>query len=70
MLDRIQDLQASLGPQADQLQEQAAVLVASAREKWTEGQAMARNFIEERPAQALAFALGLGVALGWLIKRR
>ena len=70
MFDRIQDLQTSLGPQADQLQEQAAILTASAREKWAEGQEFARNFIAEKPAQALACALGLGVALGWLIKRR
>jgi len=70
MLDRVQELQASLGPQAEQLQEQAMILAASAREKFSEGQAAARKFIVEKPAQALGLALGLGVVLGWLIKRR
>lgn len=70
MRDRIQDMQASLGPQADQLQEQAKILAATAREKWDEGREAARNFVVEKPAQALGVALGMGVLLGWLIKRR
>ncbi len=70
MLDRIQELQAGLGPQADQLQEQAMILAATAKEKWDEGREVARNFILEKPLQALGVAIGMGVLLGWLIKRR
>ena len=70
MIDRLMDLQAGLGPQAGELKEKALDVAAVARERWSEGTAKARDFISEKPVQALGLAFGLGVFLGWLIKRR
>ena len=70
MIDRIKGLQEGLGPQAGELKEKALDAAAVARERWAEGTGRVRNFIIEKPAQALAIALGMGVVLGWLIKRR
>ena len=70
MVDRIQDLQSRLGPQAGQLKEKALDLAAVARERATQGKDAVRTFTIEKPARALGIALGMGVLLGWLIKRR
>jgi ElaB/YqjD/DUF883 family membrane-anchored ribosome-binding protein len=70
MIDRIQDLGANYAPQLDDLKEQALVYAATARERLADGQAKAREFIVNQPARALGIAFGVGVALGWLIKRR
>ncbi len=70
MIDRLQNLQSAMGPQADQLKEKALDYAATAREQWSLGTDKARNFVNEQPARALGLALGMGVLLGWLIKRR
>ena len=70
MIDRMQGLQTSLGPQADGLKEKALDYAAVAREQWAGGAEKLRNYVIEQPARALGIALGMGVALGWLIKRR
>jgi len=70
MIDRIQDVGSSSGPQLDELKEQALVYAAAARERLVEGQAKVRDYIVNEPARALGIALGVGVLLGWLIKRR
>ncbi len=70
MIDRIKGLHAGVGPQAGEFKEKALDAAAVARERWTEGTGLIRNFIIEKPAQALGIALGMGVVLGWLIKRR
>jgi ElaB/YqjD/DUF883 family membrane-anchored ribosome-binding protein len=70
MNDRIEDIMTSAGPGLDQLQEQAEILAAAARERLAEGREKVRAFIVENPAQALGIALGMGVVLGWLNKRR
>ena len=70
MIDRIRDLEASLGPQAGQLKERALDLAAVAREQLTEGSRRLKDYVVEQPARALGIALGMGVLLGWLIKRR
>jgi ElaB/YqjD/DUF883 family membrane-anchored ribosome-binding protein len=70
MIDRIQDVGASYGPQLEELKEQALVYAATARERLAEGREKVREYIVNEPARALGIALGVGVLLGWLIKRR
>ncbi len=72
MIDRIEELAANtgLGPQLDAVKEQALLTAATARERLTEGRDRLRQFIVNSPVQAMGIALGVGVALGWLIKRR
>ena len=70
MIDRIEDLRASYEPQLDDLKEQAMVYAAAARERLAEGREQVRDYIVREPVRALGIALGVGVLLGWLIKRR
>lgn len=70
MINRIQGLESSFGVQAEDLKETALVYVAAARERVAEGSERVKQYIINQPAQALGIALGLGVLLGWLIKRR
>jgi len=70
MINRIQALGTGEGMQADELKETALVYVAAARERLTEGSERVKQYIINQPARALGIALGMGVLLGWLIKRR
>jgi ElaB/YqjD/DUF883 family membrane-anchored ribosome-binding protein len=71
MIDRIQGFEGgALGPQAEQLKEKALEIAAAAREQLAHGQETIREYTIKQPAKALGFALGMGVLLGWLIKRR
>ncbi len=70
MIDRIEGLQSALGPQADELKERALEYAASAREMLSGGTDKVKEYVVKEPARALGVALGLGVLLGWLIKRR
>jgi len=70
MIDRIEDIGTSYGPQLDDVKEQALVYAAAARERLAEGSEKIRAYIVNEPARALGIALGVGVLLGWLIKRR
>jgi len=70
MIDRIQGFETDFGAQGDMLKEMALDFSATARERLAEGSETVRNYIVEHPERALGIALGLGVFLGWLIKRR
>lgn len=70
MIDRIQGLESAYGPQAEQLKETALEYAANARERLTEGSERVKEYIVKEPARALGIALGVGVLLGWMIKRR
>jgi len=70
MIDRIQNLESNYGPQLDEMKEQALIYAASARERLAEGREKVRDYIVNEPARALGIALGVGVLLGRLIKRR
>jgi ElaB/YqjD/DUF883 family membrane-anchored ribosome-binding protein len=70
MVDRARRIESSLGPGIEPIRESMFDLAAVARERLAEGRERVNHFIVERPAQALALALGVGVLLGWLIKRR
>jgi len=71
MIDRLKNFGGEeLGARAEGLKESALDLTATAREKLVQGQGLVRNFTVREPAKALGLALGMGVLLGWLIKRR
>ena len=70
MIDRMQNYESDLASQAEELKARAMELAAMARARLDEAGHSIKNYVIEHPAKALGFALGLGVALGWLVKRR
>ncbi len=50
--------------------EQLKGLTATVKEGLAGGTGVIRNYVQNEPVRALGLALGLGVFLGWLIKRR
>ncbi|WP_406697303.1 hypothetical protein V5E97_00525 [Singulisphaera sp. Ch08] len=70
MIDRMQGLEANLRPQAEELKERALEYAATARERLAEGSGMIKEYVVKEPARALGIALGVGVLLGWMIKRK
>jgi len=70
MNERFQDIVASAEPGLDQLKDQAQLYAAAASERFVESRDKIRQYIVNEPARALGIALGVGVLLGWLIKRR
>lgn len=51
-------------------QDRALETVATVKESLGKGSKSIKDYIVKEPARALGLALGVGVALGWLIKRR
>jgi len=70
MIDRIQPAQAGFTDQAEELKAQAMEYAEVARARLSEGGDFVKDYVNKQPARALGIALGLGVVLGWLIKRR
>jgi hypothetical protein len=70
MIDRLHPFEADSGPQAEQLKEQALEFVADARESLAGASETMRRSIVDQPVRALAIAFGMGIILGWIIKRR
>jgi len=70
MIDRYQDIASDAEPAFDQLKDQAQIYAAAASERLAEGRDKIRQYIVNEPARAIGIALGVGVLLGWLIKRR
>lgn len=71
MIDRIQGFEgAGFGTQTEQLRDRAIELAAAARERLAQGSESVREYTVKQPARAIGIALGMGVLLGWLIKRR
>ena len=50
--------------------DRALEAVATARESLTIGTETVKEYISKQPARSIGIALGIGVLLGWLIKRR
>lgn len=63
---------ASPGPSAEAggLQDRALEFAATARESVSGGMGKVKEYIGKQPVRALGVAFGIGVLLGWLIKRR
>jgi ElaB/YqjD/DUF883 family membrane-anchored ribosome-binding protein len=70
MVDRAEGLEANLGVGVDVIKERALELAATAREQFSGGHKLVRDYIVKEPTRALGIAVGMGVILGWLIKRR
>jgi ElaB/YqjD/DUF883 family membrane-anchored ribosome-binding protein len=70
MIDRIRDAAASSSMSPDQLKEQALDVAATVRERLERAATTIRDYTQNQPARALGIALGMGVFLGWLMKRR
>lgn len=69
MIDRVREVD-GFGATADAAKEKALDVVATVRERLTLGGDVLKTYTIEQPARALGLALGMGVLLGWLIKRR
>ena len=67
MIDRVREIANDLEPQARTMVDHA---LTTARERFVEGSGRVREYVIKNPAQAVAIALGVGVLIGWLIKRR
>jgi ElaB/YqjD/DUF883 family membrane-anchored ribosome-binding protein len=70
MIDRIRDAGAELPVSTDQIKEHALNLAANVRERLERTTTTIRDYTQNQPARALGIALGMGVFLGWLMKRR
>ena len=70
MIDRVRDIPAAYGDQAEELKAQALEYASVARERLAAGGERIKEYIVKEPVRALGIALGMGVLLGWLIKRR
>jgi ElaB/YqjD/DUF883 family membrane-anchored ribosome-binding protein len=70
MFDRIAGLEGGGSPSPEQIKEKALEFASAARERVSQGGESIRTFTVKQPARALGIALGMGVLVGWLIKRR
>ncbi len=70
MIDRAEEMASGWGPEADELKEMALQYAAVARERLAEGTERVKEYVVQQPTRALGIALGLGVLVGWMIKRR
>jgi ElaB/YqjD/DUF883 family membrane-anchored ribosome-binding protein len=70
MMDRARDTERDLDIQARMLTEQMLQYAAAACGRLAEGGGRVREYVVKEPARALGIALGVGVLIGWSIKRR
>jgi ElaB/YqjD/DUF883 family membrane-anchored ribosome-binding protein len=64
------DRAASFESGVSDVKEKALEMAATAREHFLGGTHLLRQYIVKEPTRALGIAVGMGVILGWLIKRR
>ena len=70
MIDRIQAEAAGLPEQLEEWQASALETAMNAREVLSNARDFVKDYTQKQPARALGIALGLGVFVGWLVKRR
>ncbi len=70
MSDRTREMETDSGAQAREWTELALHCAATARQRISEGSERVKEYVTREPARALGIALGVGVLIGWLIKRR
>lgn len=70
MIDNARDIESAPVPKAEEHKETALEYAAAARELLAEGGERVKDYVTREPVRALGIALGAGVFLGWLIKRR
>ena len=61
---------ATIAKPKEGLQGKAKEVVAEARERFSKTTKTLQDSISDKPIRALSLAFGMGVLLGWLIKRR
>jgi ElaB/YqjD/DUF883 family membrane-anchored ribosome-binding protein len=69
MNDRVQGVRAEFTPQLEDIKAMALQDVAVARERLADVRTIVTDYLAREPVKALGIALGIGVVLGWLIKR-
>lgn len=69
MKARVQATRAEFTPQMEEIKAMARQDVAVARGRLAEGRDSVRDFVLRDPLKALGITLGVGVLLGWLIRR-
>ncbi len=73
MIDRLQSAdmnEMNYADQAEELKALAMEYAVNAQARLAEGSEFVKSYVTKQPARALGIALGLGVVVGWLIKRR
>lgn len=70
MIDRVLDSASEMASQTQEFRETAQKYGEVARERIGEVSELVEAYTVRQPAQALGIAFGLGVFLGWVIKRR
>lgn len=70
MIDRFQSAEPRYADQAEELKALALEYALTARSRLSAGSELVKDYVNKQPARAVGVALGLGVVLGWLIKRR
>lgn len=70
MIDRIHPEPGTIPAATEEAKEQAMALAACARERLGRISDALQDFTRKQPAKAVGLALGMGVFLGWLMKRR
>lgn len=70
MADRTQQPRSTRDSGGVEIKERALDVAATAKERVTGGTKILRDYIVKEPVRALGIALGMGVLIGWLIKRR
>ena len=71
MINRLKDIGGEdFGSTMEDARESVLDMAASAREKFSWGRSFVRDYTLREPAKALGIVAGIGVLLGWLIKRR
>ena len=69
MENRVQGVKTEFTPQLDDIKAMASQDIAVARERLSEQTAILSDYVMREPVKALGIALGVGVVLGWLIRR-
>jgi ElaB/YqjD/DUF883 family membrane-anchored ribosome-binding protein len=70
MIDRVLDSESEVVSQPAELKKTAQKFGEVARERVGEMNELGEAYTVRQPARALGIAFGLGVLLGWMIKRR
>ena len=70
MIDRILDRASAVADPSDEVRETAREYAGVAQARMGELSEYVKAYTLREPARALGIAFGLGVFLGWIIKRR
>ena len=69
MENRVQGLRTDFTPGLDDIEAMARQDITAARERLAEQTTILSQYVTKEPVKALGIALGVGVVLGWLIRR-